>query len=146
LEGALDIALGVHQESEACPSEKIVLAGYSQGALSIHLALTDLMSSANLSHVSAVILLADPENRGDDASEAKWGSAVPSADGIYTKAFGHGDTATIPSPVGSRTISYCHNNDIVCASGIGSWTTEHSNYSWSEIEPLGIWAAEKAAS
>jgi len=144
-EGALDIALGVHEESEECPSEKIVLAGYSQGALSIHLALTDLMSGADLSHVAAVILLADPENRGDDTSVTKWGSAATSADGIYTKAFGRGDTATIPASVGARTISYCHNNDIVCAPGVGSWTTEHTDYAWSEIEPLGVWAAERAA-
>ncbi len=144
-EGALDIALGVHQESEACPSEKIVLAGYSQGALAIHLALSELMSSADLSHVSAVVLLADPEARGDDNGVTKWGSAATSADGIYTMAFGHGGTAVIPSSVAGRTIAYCHNNDIVCAPGLGSWTSEHSNYSWSEIEPLGVWAADHAA-
>ena len=140
-DGAGAIAAGVAQEASACPSEKIVLAGYSQGALAIHLAVTDLMSRAERSHIGGVALIADPENRGDDA-ETKIGSAAHSADGIYTKAFGKEDSATIPSDLASRTISLCHNNDIVCAPGFGSWTTEHTNYSSNEITPLGTWAAD----
>jgi Cutinase/Bacterial Ig-like domain (group 3) len=141
-EGALDIALGVQQETQACPAERIVLAGYSQGALAIHLALTDLMSSAEVSHVAGVILIADPENRGDDSNIEKYGNASTSADGIYTKVFGYGDTAPIPIGLRGHAVEICHKADIVCAPGIGAWTTEHENYSWSEMEPLGFWAAE----
>jgi hypothetical protein len=141
-DGASDIAEGVREESERCPSEKIVLAGYSQGALSIHLAVTELMSSEELSHVGGVILIADPENRGDDKNIEKYGSASTTADGLFTKVFGHSLTSPIPSALKGRAIEICHNHDIVCAPGIGAWTTDHENYTWSEIEPLGFWAAE----
>ena len=146
-EGALDVSEAVREDAEACPKEKIVLAGYSQGALSIHLALTDLMSSSGLAHVGGVILIADPENRGDDTNVTKYGSASTSADGIYTKAFGYSDTAVIPSALHGRAIEICHKGDIVCAPsfipGIGSGTTEHEDYMDSEIEPLGTWMAER---
>jgi hypothetical protein len=142
-EGALDVAEIVREEASACPQEKIVLGGYSQGALSIHLALTDLMSGGELSHVAGVILIADPENRGDDTNVTKTGSAAPSADGLYTKVFGDGDTAVIPSALRGKAIEICHKGDIVCAPGIGAGTAEHEDYAWSEIEPLGTWMAER---
>jgi hypothetical protein len=141
-EGALNIAIGVREEAEACPKEKIVLAGYSQGALAIHLAIGSLMSGSEVSHVAGVILIADPENRGDDTNIEKWGSANTNADGIYTKVFGHSLTAVTPSTLKGHAVEICHNHDIVCAPGVGAWTTDHENYNWSEIEPLGTWMAE----
>jgi hypothetical protein len=141
-EGAGNIAEGVREAAEACPKEKIVLAGYSQGALSIHLAITDLMGSAELSHVSGVVMVADPENRGDDSNTEKTGGAKTNADGLYTKVFGHGLTAVTPTALHGHAIEICHNHDIVCAPGIGAGTSEHQDYSWSELEPLGTWMAE----
>ena len=141
-EGAGNVAIGVREASEACPKEKVVLAGYSQGALAIHLALTDLMGSTELAHVSGVILIADPENRGDDTNIEKWGSAKTNADGLYTKVFGHSLTAVTPSTLKGHEVEYCHNHDIVCAPGLGAGASEHTDYGWSEIEPLGSWMAE----
>ena len=141
-EGAGDVAIGVREASEACPKEKIVLAGYSQGALAIHLALTDLVGSTELAHVSGVILIADPENRGDDTTIEKWGSAKTNADGLYTKVFGHSLTAVTPSALKGHAVEFCHNHDIVCAPGLGAGASEHTDYGWSEIDPLGTWMAE----
>ena len=141
-DGAGSIALGVRQEADLCPSERIVLAGYSQGALAIHLAVTELMDADDRSHIGAIALIADPENRGDDP-ETKYGSASPLADGIYTKVFGHGDTSAFPSSIAGRTISLCDDNDIVCAPGIGSWTYVHESYDSNDIRPLGEWAAQR---
>lgn len=145
-DGAGAIALGVHQEAKVCPSERIVLAGYSSGTLAIHLALTEVLDSSDRTHIGAVMLISDPENRGDGA-ETKSGSAARSADGSYTLAFGHEDTSPIPSDLAGRTISLCKQDDFVCAPGRGGvnrlgGVNQHGNYDSSEIMPLGAWAAE----
>jgi hypothetical protein len=107
-----------------CPSEKLILAGYSQGALVIHIALRTLQGDSllNTSVLSGVALLADPAKVGN-ASESYWersdgylGSGVKNANGIYDKVFSSfGLTGPLPSSVTGRTLGLCHNHDIVCA-------------------------------
>jgi hypothetical protein len=138
--GSLEYVL--ESEATRCPSEKIVLAGYSQGALAIHLALGNLAGSGILSHIGAVVLVADPAKRGGGA-EFTSGTADPAADGIYTKVFGAAETPLIPGSQVGHTITYCHKYDIVCAPGLGASGAYHSNYYSNEDEELGVWAGER---
>jgi hypothetical protein len=138
--GEYEITYILQHEQQRCGgSEKIVLAGYSQGALAIHLALDDLRGTAAIANVKAVLLLADPAKRGDGA-ETHFGTANVGANGIYDKIFG---APQIPSSVVPATATLCHNHDIVCAPGWGANTGEHTNYGGSELAQLGAWGANK---
>ncbi|MGZ4542666.1 MAG: cutinase family protein, partial [Mycobacteriaceae bacterium] len=99
-----------------CPSEKIILAGYSQGAMIIHLALTDLEATSPSdiapSHIASVVLLADaaslpaPEGRS-------WGTKSDSGEGVWTYVPGVKHT-DLPSALAGNTSVYCDTNDLVC--------------------------------
>ncbi|WP_188113632.1 cutinase family protein [Nocardioides humilatus] len=139
-------------EHNRCAEEpqKVVLAGYSQGALVIRLAIADLerTNSPLLStdFIGGIILLADPAktSQGDEwiwdtaNSDAPFG--IWNAEGIWSK-FAE-DRNPIPPWLVDRTISMCHDNDIVCAPGWGSGGSQHTNYSIAESESLGRWSAE----
>lgn len=43
----------------------------------------------------------------------------------------------------ARTISFCYDNDIVCAPGLGSSCGNHTSYSQAELNAMGIWAARR---
>jgi hypothetical protein len=141
-DGVYSLEYVLEQETERCSAEKIVLAGYSSGALAIHLALGDLATSAIMSHIGAVALLADPAKRGDGA-EFVTGSANPAANGIYMRLHGASDTPQIPGSQVGHTISHCRNGDFVCAPGLGVKWSVHGEYSVAETNPLGTWAGER---
>lgn len=65
----------IENEESQCPGEKLILAGYSQGALVIHLARLDLAANdpaaLSSSHLGAVLLLADPA-KVRHAAEETW--------------------------------------------------------------------------
>ena len=63
-EGVAALKTTVEREERNCAGSKVVLAGYSGGALIIHLALAELGSAA-LAPVTAVVLVADPTTRAD---------------------------------------------------------------------------------
>jgi len=128
-------------EEARCESEKVVLVGYSAGALVIHLALGELAGSPLISpsRIAAIVLISDPTRVGSEAV-IKDGTASPSADGIYTKIFG---SPPIPAALVGRTITICDYHDLVCAPGIGSNESVHSSYSEAELEPLGNAAAQE---
>jgi hypothetical protein len=99
-----------------CPSEKIILAGYSQGAMVIHLALTDLEATSpsdiTPAHIASVVLLADaaslPAPEGNP-----WGTKSDGGEGVWTLVPGvqHAD---LPSGLAGNTSVYCDANDFVC--------------------------------
>ena len=74
--------------------QKYVLAGYSQGALAIHLYLTQRATASDLSRIAAVGLLADPSKNqnpdehvySDGFYERFQGDGIYNATGIYRKA------------------------------------------------------------
>ena len=142
----------IQNEEVNCPSEKLVLAGYSQGALVVHIALLQLdqtdPAALDPSHLAAVLLIADPAKVADGAEET-WQSAltlaqpsVQNADGLWTKLSGGVDSGPLPPSVVGLTLAMCHNKDIVCAPGFGSSPTQHTNYSSSEETDMGFWAAD----
>jgi hypothetical protein len=126
-----------------CPAQKLVLAGYSQGALVIHLALDDLngtgINSPNV--IDAVLLVADPGRIGF-GSEVLYGTSNAGHDGIYTTIFSkpllddaYGDPPPIPAALAGRTFSLCDSNDPVCS--VPGWDFGiHTGYSTRDIAQL----------
>ncbi|KAF3905357.1 Cutinase [Arthrobotrys entomopaga] len=70
---------------KACPSTKIILGGYSQGAQLVHNAVAK-MSNAQAKRISAIVTFGDPER---------------------SKAYGHG--------LAAKATTYCHKGDTLCA-------------------------------
>jgi hypothetical protein len=109
-------ALGQQYEAfvQQCPTSKVVLAGYSQGAMVVHRNLQALAASPNL---AAVLLVADGDRRPDDPT-----FNLGTASGIPERGKGvaqdwpilaHAPAALTPE-IGARTISVCNLNDEVC--------------------------------
>jgi hypothetical protein len=109
-------ALGKQYEAfvEQCPTSKVVLAGYSQGAMVVHRNLAALGASPNL---SAVLLVADGDRRPDDptlnlgtvSGLPKHGKGVAQDWPILAHA-----PAVLPADIGAKTISVCNIGDAVC--------------------------------
>jgi Cutinase len=99
---------------QQCPTSKVVLAGYSQGAMVVHRNLQALAASPNL---TAVLLIADGDRRPDDAT-----LNLGTASGIPERGKGVAQDwpilAHAPAPlapeIAARTISVCNLNDAVC--------------------------------
>ncbi|KDE99773.1 cutinase [Mycolicibacterium aromaticivorans JS19b1 = JCM 16368] len=101
--------------TERCPDSKVVLAGYSQGAMIVHRNLYDL---ADDPHLAAALLIADGDRLPVDTTIKLGSTAV---------AMGHGEgvaqdhsflastnTSELPPAIGTRTISVCDVGDPVC--------------------------------
>jgi hypothetical protein len=109
-------ALGGQYESfvQRCPATKVVLAGYSQGAMVVHRNLQALAASPNL---AASLLIADGDrlpadptiNIGSVASVPDAGKGVAQDWPILA----HAPAALTPA-LGSKTISVCDRRDAVC--------------------------------
>jgi hypothetical protein len=109
-------ALGKQYEAfvQQCPTSKVVLAGYSQGAMVVHRNLASLAGSPNL---AAVLLVADGDRRPDDAT-----LNIGTVSGIPNRGKGVAQDwpilAHAPGPLApdlaGRTISVCDLNDAVC--------------------------------
>ena len=101
--------------AQRCPSTKVVLAGYSQGAMVVHRNLNALADSPNL---AAALLIADGDRIPDDTT-VNIGSvtSVPGAGKGVAQDWpilAHAPTAKLPPSLGSRTISVCDLGDAVC--------------------------------
>jgi hypothetical protein len=97
-----------------CPTSKVVLAGYSQGAMVVHRNLAALGASPNL---AATLLIADGDRLPADPT-----FNLGTASGIPERGKGvaqdwpilaHAPAALAPE-IGARTISVCNLNDEVC--------------------------------
>ena len=109
-------ALGKQYEGfvQRCPASKVVLAGYSQGAMVVHRNLEALQASPNL---AAVLLVADGDRLPADPT-----LNLGSASGIPERGKGAAQDWPIlahapgpmPPAVGARTISVCDLGDAVC--------------------------------
>jgi cutinase len=98
-----------------CPDTKVVLAGYSQGAMVIHRNLEDL---ADDPHVAAALLVADGDrlpldttiNMGSTATWPNVGKGVAQEHSFLASA----PTSKLPPDIGARTVSVCDVGDPVC--------------------------------
>jgi cutinase len=101
--------------TERCPDTKVVLAGYSQGAMVIHRNLEDL---ADDPHVAAALLIADGDrlpadttfNMGSTAIVPGAGKGVAQEHSFLASA----PTSKLPPESGARTVSVCDVGDPVC--------------------------------
>lgn len=101
--------------TEKCPATKVVLAGYSQGAMVIHRNLHDLADNPN---IAAALLVADGDrlavdttiNMGSTALARGTGKGVAQEHSFLSSA----NTAMLPPTIGARTISVCDFGDPVC--------------------------------
>jgi hypothetical protein len=109
-------ALGKQYEAfvQQCPTSKVVLAGYSQGAMVVHRNLASLEASPNL---TAVLLVADGDRRPEDpAFNLGTASGIPKrGKGVAQDwpILAHAPAALSPT-MGARTISVCDLGDAVC--------------------------------
>ena len=100
---------------DRCPTTKVVLAGYSQGAMVIHRNLEDL---ADDPHVAAALLIADGDrlpadttiNLGSTAVVPGAGKGVAQEHSFLASA----PTSPLPPEIGARTVSVCDVGDPVC--------------------------------
>jgi Cutinase len=100
--------------TQQCPATKVVLAGYSQGAMVVHRNLHALADSPNL---AASLLIADGDRLPDDPT-VNIGSvtSVPGAGKGVAQDWpilAHAPAA-LPPALGSKTISVCDLGDAVC--------------------------------
>jgi hypothetical protein len=101
--------------TEQCPQTKVVLAGYSQGAMVIHRNLHDLADDAP---VVAALLIADGDRLPADTtinmgSTAVWpsvGKGVAQEHSFLAST----NTSPLPPAIGARTVSVCDVGDPVC--------------------------------
>jgi Cutinase len=109
-------ALGKQYEGfvQRCPASKVVLAGYSQGAMVVHRNLEALQASPNL---AAVLLVADGDRLPEDPT-----LNLGTASGIPERGKGAAQDwpilahapGPLPPAIGARTISVCNLGDAVC--------------------------------
>jgi hypothetical protein len=139
--GVIELRNQLIAEYAQCPSERVVLAGYSQGALVVHEALEGLSITnpavTNSDRIAKVMLLADPARDTNTSGNAQ-GTAAADAVGtaVFTPeiagwvlkqtnnfALGLGGRAaqaaaavirSYPSELQSQTTSICNLGDIVC--------------------------------
>lgn len=138
------------QVRSECPEQRIVLAGYSQGALVIHQALNDLARTGApvVDRIASVVLIADPAQRAQ-SNRTKMGSSTFGSRGLWQWLPGT-DKTDLPQQV-RGVIAYCNDLDIVCAMEPASFASDrygervHTSYMALEMRELGRLAAYNAA-
>lgn len=107
----------IERSGAECPQQRIVLMGYSQGAMVMHRVVQDLVAAgdtAALSRIDGAVLMGDGDRDASDGTRA-WGSArkgtglarqFPSLSGARPTA--------LPRGVARRVQSVCDRGDTVC--------------------------------
>lgn len=101
--------------TEKCPDTKVILAGYSQGAMVIHRNLYDIADHPN---VVAALLIADGDRLPGDTTVDLGSTAVAPGKGLGVaqehSILASTNTSPLPPAIGARTISVCDIGDPVC--------------------------------
>lgn len=118
--GAQSVQAALQGRAAACPQERIVLAGYSQGAMIVHRALQDLDRSGDpvarqiLSRTDGVVLISDGDRRRRDRV-TDYGTAGRSQGVGYALRPDSGARGTkLPAGMKDRIHSVCLDLDVVC--------------------------------
>ena len=119
-QGVAEARQALTERATQCPNERIVLAGYSQGAMVMHRVLrnvttedvSEFLTFGILQRIDAAILVADGDRYPYDTT-TNFGSALDNAHGG-----GRFDAtitlAKLPSTFGAKTMSICNADDIIC--------------------------------
>lgn len=141
----------LHSEYAVCPHRRVVLVGYSQGALVIDQELVALghQHSAILRDIKAVGLISDPHRLGTSGYDR--GTASRNDNGI-SRTFNKFPGAQIPRSLNPRILSFCDRGDAICGvdkrhliSELKSTKTVHTTYWKSVSGRIGAWLARVAA-
>jgi hypothetical protein len=162
----------LNDETNKCKDvtdEKFVLAGYSKGALIIHIAMRKLevANPAMFNRIAGIAMIADPAKVSYGAEytleefNKEAGGGVSEADGLWSQYFVGDDVGQLPPAVTGKTIAICRNHDIVCAppspgsfgaqvGGVASWPglnykvdVHTDDYYKTKTDVLGRWIADK---
>lgn len=98
--GANDASGHVQSMAATCPNTRMVLGGYSQGALVMDL-ITQQMPANVANHVAAVAVFGNPSNTSDMAKGLSMGRPIPAVGPLYTP----------------KTIDMCVPGDPICSNG-----------------------------
>jgi hypothetical protein len=120
--GAATIVSDVEDEATACPHEKLILVGYSQGAMAIHQAEVQLAASSPdaAGHIAATVLIADGDRVPESRAALRLGGVHAIDAGIrpYFYRWRHSDVpAPTQPPFPQSTAEICEKGDLVCDFG-----------------------------
>ena len=129
--GVITLAKTLNQQAAACPFQRFVLLGYSQGALVIGDALVDpemrivgtyaeRLSEAARERVAAVVFYGDPRFVGTEPFNR--GYFNPDIDGILARSEGALD------PYADRLADFCVRADFVCQASMSLNEQGHVEY------------------
>jgi cutinase len=121
-EGTATVITEANDTLAACPKSKLILAGYSQGAMAVHQAEGQLAATGQtnvLAHIAGTLLVAD----GDQAPNSRAhriGSAPSMAQGVRAYLTGlvlhqKPDDVLLPA----STANICNAGDLVCDFNLG---------------------------
>lgn len=114
----------LQRQEQACPSQRIFLAGYSQGAEVVGNAISD--DPAVDASIAGVVLFGDP--RFNPASQTARGDFAPGRPGVL------GARPEYPSTIVSLVRSYCSSGDAICSyalpdvPALGAGSSAHYHY------------------
>jgi Cutinase len=118
------IMTDIHAVVTACPSTRIVLAGYSQGAIVVHEAESWIAGHLNsqLSHIAGTVLVGDPD-RITDTKAKMFGTATAKAEGVrvYLGAIKAQDVI-----IAAETATIANKDDISADFGFSNILTQKS--------------------
>lgn len=149
--GAAHTVWYVTEVSKGCQNKRpIVLAGYSQGAMVMHRAMTKLATTAQgraaLSKVVGVVLLADGDRVAGSGATWLAGGAPTTGKGITT-LLPWNPRVDITVTMRTKTFNVCAKNDIVCDSGLSqivgyaNSSRIHTSYAYATVEGSPLWKA-----
>jgi cutinase len=118
--GSQSVQTALRGRAAACPQERIVLAGYSQGAMAVHRAIQDLDRTGDpvarqiLARTDGVVLISDGDRRRRDRA-TDYGTAGRSQGVGYALRPESGARGTkLPRGMKARIHSVCLDLDVVC--------------------------------
>jgi Cutinase len=130
-EGVSETESYVKAEAKSCPSTRLVLVGYSQGAMVVHEAELKLhLNNQSSIPLTGTILLADGYRVPNTKAVRSYGTSKASGQGIATSL--HHGVGDVSDP--HFTFNICDANDVVCNFGanlflhIPSAISVHTSY------------------
>jgi cutinase len=129
-QGAADALNHLKAKAAACPQQKYVLNGYSEGAMVMTVLMQRLPADLQ-PRVAAVVLYGNPYYKS--SSPAAAGSAKGTANGIMP-------LAGIPAGFAARTKDFCATGDPVC--GAGANVMAHVSYGTYQADGIAFAVAK----
>jgi len=118
--GVTNAKKSLASQVKSCPGQRIILAGYSQGAMVMHRVVQDLSASSDatsrkiLNHIDGAVLLADGDRISSDhmtsLGSAGAGRGISYASPQDSRVRG----TKLPARLASRVISVCEQADVIC--------------------------------